>query len=242
MGVVNHGCDVNEEDLGPLLLGQLDADRAVAVAAQVTACPTCRDEVERLRSVVAALARSSPPPVRRTDPSTRFRAPFGGQEGLPGPATRPPSGSRGRETRPGPARPARPTRRRLLMAVATAVLVVAASVVITTLPAPPGGGRSVALAGAGGAAASAVLQERRWGTAIELEVRGLDAGTTYGVWLERRAGGRLSAGSFRPDSDGTFRLSLAAALPLDDSRAVGVALLPGGRVADAVDVLTAALG
>lgn len=59
------------------------------------------------------------------------------------------------------------------------------------------------------------------------------------------SGGRvadLPAGSFRPDSDGTFRLSLATAQQLGDGRALGVARLPGDRVADAVDVLIVLIG
>ena len=103
------------------------------------------------------------------------------------------------------------------------------------------GDLEVTLAGVPGASASMVLAERRWGTAIDLEVSGLDPDETYGVWLERRAGGRLSAGSFRPDRDGTFQLSLSSGVRLRDSGAVGVAMLPGGRVTEAVDVLTARL-
>gem|GEM_PF-2617787 len=139
--------------------------------------------------------------------------------------------------------PRRPVRR-LRLALVTAALVIlagaAGSVVVLTGRADDG--LRVALTGAPGASVSAVLQERRWGTAIELEVSGLDAGATYGVWLERREGGRLPAGSFRPDSDGTFRLSLATAQQLGDSRALGVARLPGDRVADAIDVLTVPIG
>lgn len=211
MGPVNHGCDVDEQDLGPYLLGQLDDERAAVVAAQVQACATCSEQVRGLRPVVGALARSSPPP----------------------------------DVRPTPARPPgrRPDRRRRLVLAAAAALVLAgATGGVVTLTDRSDDGRTVLLAGAPGTSATAVLQERRWGTAIELEVRGLDAGTTYGVWLQRRAGDRLPAGSFRPDSDGTFRLSLASAVPLGDSGAVGVARLPDGRVADAVDVLTAPLG
>lgn len=218
MAPVNHVCGVDEEDLGPFLLGQLDDDRAAAVAEQVARCPSCREEVEQLRPVVTVLARSSPPPAVRSGPTVGRT---GGQVG-------------GRARRPG-------RRRRVALVAAAVVLLVGAAGAVTALPGRSDGGRTVVLAGAPGASASAVLRERRWGTAIELEVRGLDADATYGVWLERREGGRLPAGSFRPDGDGTFRLSLATALPLDDSRAVGVALLPGGRAADAVDVLTAPL-
>lgn len=233
MEPVNHACGVGQEDLGPFLLGQLDGHRSTAVAAQVAACPTCSAEVERLRPVVAALARSSPPPA---EPGERNPGATGGT----GATAAPVSGAD--RTVPRRRRPVRRSPRRRRLAVgATALVLVAAVGSVVLLNGRTDVGERVALAGAPGVSASAVLQERRWGTAIELEVRGLDAGTVYGVWLERREGGRVPAGTFRPDGSGTFRLALASAEQLDDSRAVGIAELPGGRVADAVDVAAATL-
>lgn len=230
MGTVNHSCSVREEDLGPYLLGQLPPEEADAVARQVTQCPSCSAEVARLRPVVAALA-ASPPPSSVGEPAPTSVAP-GWDRVLT---------SVRHERRSG-------VRRRTLLAAAAALVLGAGGVAAVraldddedTTAAPPDG-LAVTLAGVSGASASMVLGERRWGTAIDLEVSGLDPDETYGVWLERRAGGRLSAGSFRPDRDGTFQLSLSSGLQLRDSGAVGVALLPGGRVTEAVDVLSAQL-
>lgn len=217
MEPMNHACAVDQEDLGPFLLGQLAPEVADAVAMQVRTCPTCSVEVERLRPVVAAMARSSPPP----DPAA-------------GPPVRTPLRS---EPWPEP----RVRRRRLVLAVAVVIVLLAGTGSVVAWRWPSDDGRRVVLAGADGASATAVLVERRWGTAIDLQVSGLDAGVTYGVWLERRTGGRASAGSFRPDGDGTFRVSLASAEQLDESRSVGVARLPVDGSGGPVDVLTAPL-
>jgi len=63
------------------------------------------------------------------------------------------------------------------------------------------------------------------------------------VWLERREGGRPS-GRLLPARQRRHvpALSLATAQQLGDGRALGVARLPGDRVADAVDVLIVLIG
>jgi len=240
---MNHHCRVPEQDLGPYLLGQLEPGHAAEVAEQVGGCPSCADEVARLRPVVAAMAAGSAPEagaprtgvsdlslVRQQTPA-RDRA-AAGPAGLDRVLS---TVRREQRSRMG---------RRLLLAAAAVVvaLLVGGTAVLATSP----DGREVQLAGSAGAggtaAASAVLREQRWGTAIELEVRGLDPRQTYGVWLERREGGRLPAGSFSPRADGTVRVSLGSGLALADSGAVGVALLEGGRGDPAVDVLSAQLG
>ncbi len=227
MGRVNHHCRVREQDLGPYLLGQLVPDRAAEVTEQVVGCPSCAEEVARLRPVVAAMAAGS--------------APEADARATPAPPT-----SAGLDRVLSTVRREQRSRvsRRLVLAAAAVVvaLLVAGTAVLALSP----DGREVRLAGSAGAggtaAASAVLREQRWGTAIELEVRGLDPTQTYGVWLERREGGRLPAGSFSPQADGTVRLSLGSGLALADSGAVGVARLELGRVDRAVDVLSARLG
>lgn len=229
---MNHSCRVAEEDLGPYLLGQLSPGRAEEVAAEVAACPSCAAEVVRLRPVVTAMAAASPP-----EDLGRRSAPLPHPAGLGEVLA---SVRRAQRSR---------ARRRVAMAVGGTAAAVALGAAVPVLL---GGGeeeREVALVRAGtaspesaDAAASMVLSERGWGTAIELEVSGLRPEQTYGVWLERREGGRLPAGSFRPDDDGTVTISLGSALDLSDSAAVGVALLPDGVVADAVDVLSADLG
>jgi hypothetical protein len=49
------------------------------------------------------------------------------------------------------------------------------------------------------------------------------------AWLERPDGSRVPAGSFHADGS-TVRLTLAAALPLDEGSAVGVSTIEGEDV------------
>lgn len=232
MGQVNHSCRVSEEDLGPYLLGQLPSGRAEEVAAEVASCPSCAAEVARLRPVVTAMTAASAPEDlgRRTAP---LADPSSLAEVLA-------SVRRAQRSR---------SRRRAAIAAGGLAAAVALGAAVPVFLGAGEQDRRVALARSGAASpesadatASMVLSERGWGTAIKLEVSGLRPEQTYGVWLERREGGRLPAGSFRPDDDGTVQISLSSALDLSDSAAVGVAVLPGGVVADAVDVLSADLG
>jgi hypothetical protein len=75
----------------------------------------------------------------------------------------------------------------------------------------------------------ASLSERSFGTRVTLDLRGLTPGTTYGAWLERADGSRVLAGTFRADSP-SLELTLTAALPLDEGRAVGVSTVDGQDV------------
>jgi hypothetical protein len=238
--VVKHVCGVAPADLGPFLLGQLAPDAAAAVAERVAACPSCSVQVERLRPVVAALARSSPPPAtdldeERSDADGRRAGPA---EAAPRPRiARLPDGAPAAADEPG-RRPSR--RRRLLAAAALAVvLAVGGGVVVLTWDA---GAHRIALSGADGMSASVALRARSWGTQIAVDAHGLRPGSVYGVWLERRSGGRLPAGSFRTDPAGAVSIVLGAAEPIEASGAVGVTLLPDRPGGTAVDVLRAPVG
>lgn len=103
-----------------------------------------------------------------------------------------------------------------------------------------GPGQIVQLTGTTGAGASAVLTPYAWGTSVELTAMGLEPGRHYEVWLESRGGGRVSAGSFQPDTAGRAQFSLGATVALGDSVGFGLTALvgPGGGP---VDVLVARL-
>jgi hypothetical protein len=64
---------------------------------------------------------------------------------------------------------------------------------------------------------------------VTLDLRGLTPGTTYGAWLERADGSRVLAGTFRADRP-RVELTLTAALPLAEGRAVGVSTVDGQDV------------
>ena len=77
--------------------------------------------------------------------------------------------------------------------------------------------------------AQARLAEQPWGTSVTIEASGLSVGTTYGAWLERADGSRVVAGTFRADTDRVL-VTLAAAIPLAEGRAVGVSTVEGQDV------------
>lgn len=229
-----HRCEVQPEDLGPFLLGQLTPGRARAVARQVAACPLCAAEAASLTPVVAAL-RAYPPPdvvVREAASSGGGARPAGLGAVLAGVQA-----ERGRRSR----------RRALVAAAATvAVLGVGTPAALVLIDSPdrpttPSNAVDVRLDGTPGSAGRAVLDARRWGTAISLEVRGLDPSARYGVWLAAADGGRVPAGSFRPTTAGTVELQLASALPLASGRVIGVSRLPRAASDEPVDVLEARL-
>lgn len=226
MGTMNHRCDVEPHELGPYLLGHLDPATSASVAERVASCPTCASQVDELRPVVTAMAAVAPP-----DDQPEVAGPTSLDEGW--------------ERVTSALEHERPhdhgSWRRWLLAAAAVVIVVGLGVAVSARFAGEDDDQRISLAGAQGVSATAQLEEQPSGTTIDLTVRGLEPGEVYGVWLERLEGGRLPAGSFRPNDDGTAHVTLTNALPLTDSRAFGIALLPGGVVTDAVDVMSAAL-
>ncbi|MCW2601695.1 MAG: hypothetical protein JWM02_3524 [Frankiales bacterium] len=212
MGGMTHRCGVGPEDLGPYLLDHLTADEAERVAAALAECPTCSEEVSLLRPTVAALAVAVP---------YQGHAPS-----LPAPSFDRVLGTVNQR------RQATSVRRRV--ALAAAALVVAVALGLSTFVIGFGrqesAGQTLRLAGTSGASGRVVLDGRSWGTAISLEVRGLDPHLTYGAWLARPDGQRVSAGSFRPDAQGAAKLELGAALARSDIGSMGVTPLGGADV------------
>lgn len=216
MGGVRHDCGVRPEDLGPFLLGQLAPHEAALVADSVAACPSCSRQVEQLRPVAAALGRVSittddvvpvpPPALERVLASVRDE------------------------------RAARRRRWRTRLTLAAAAVVLLLVTLAGALVARDDPGREVSLTGSTTATGDVLVSERGWGTAVRLDVRGLQPGRTYGAWLADGEGERMPAGTFRALADGTARLELGASMRLDEARSVGVTLLGGD------DVLAADLG
>ncbi len=56
-----------------------------------------------------------------------------------------------------------------------------------------------------------------YGTAIHLDVAGLDEGTVYALWLADASGVRSPAGTFVPGHDGRAAINTSAALPRDQA-------------------------
>jgi hypothetical protein len=213
---MRHICDVQPEDLGPFLLGQLGHDEALLVAEAVSACPTCTQQVGQLEPVVAALARVSLPlddaPALAPSPSLeRVLATVRSER----------AASRRR------------LRTRVSLVAAAVILLVGAVVGALVVGGGETGGRELALTGHSSATGSAIVAQRGWGTSVTLDVRGLRPGRTYGAWLADSKGARVPAGTFRATTDGTAHLDLAASLTLEDVRTVGVTLIGGADVLSA---------
>ena len=217
MGAVKHQCQVLPEELGPYLLGQLDPEEELRIAALVAECPSCTAEVHSLRPVVAALAltSSSAEPTQSVTPTPPPPPP--GLEGVLSTVRRERAQRRG-------------TSWRVTAAAAVVALVVGIGGTVAVLRDSSDDGRSYALAGQGTAHGSAVCWERDWGTAISLRVAGLEPGEPYGAWMEDRSGDRVPAGTFTATSDGTMRMDLSARISLGDAAAFGVTLIDGDDV------------
>jgi anti-sigma factor RsiW len=209
---VTHDCGLGHRDLGPYLLGHLPAEEVTRVEAALADCPICTEEVSQLLPTVAAMAAvvSYEPTLSSLPPASLDRV-----LGTIGAHRRSAVGS-------------------LRAALAVAAVVIALACGIAGFALGVGRHRShgetVRLVSATGANARVVLDQRTWGTAITIEVRGLTPGVTYGAWLARPDGKRVPAGSFRPDAKGWAQLELGAALSRSDSGSLGVTALGGADV------------
>lgn len=190
-------CRDQRGDLAAEALGRLEPARRTALRAHLDGCPECRDELSELEAVARALPAADP---SRLTPAEE--APPDLSERVLGRVAR--ERVRRRRRRAG-------TVAGLAAAAAAAVLVVA-----LVSGSPSSGDREVAFpVRPAGSEAVAVLAERPWGTEVALEVRGLEPGSRYWLWLTGEDGRRVGAGSFRGTS-GTARVVLASALPLPD--------------------------
>jgi hypothetical protein len=200
------------ENLGALLLDQLDDDERAATEAHLAGCTTCRAELDLLAPVARALPLADPEQL--------------------GPAPAPPRSLAKRVARGIAAeRRARRVRRFRLGGVAVATAAAAAVAAIVLL----GGGAERAQSPAGqpqrvaftstprGVEIGATLAPRAWGTEISLEVRGITPGTRCHVWLRRSDGKRVDAGSFRYRYEGgSDGAQLSSSLPPSQARSITV--------------------
>ena len=216
MGAMKHQCQVLPEELGPYLLGQLDPPEEQRIAALVAECPSCTAEVHSLRPVVAALAMTSSA-VDPTLPPTPTPPPPAGLDGVLSTVRRERAQRSGRSWR-------------LAAAAAVVALILGVGGTVAVLRDGSEDGRSYTLVGQGTARGSAECWERDWGTAISLEVAGLQPGAAYGAWMEDETGDRVPAGTFTATSDGTMQMDLSARMALADAAAMGVTQVDGDDV------------
>ena len=212
------GCDAIRMDLGAYALGLLDEDERRIVAVHVAECADCRAEVDELRATSSLL-----------NPDAL---------GNPGDASRSPDSGRAFAAIANARRRERRSVRGAVGALALPAVVSAtlgAMLTTRTGDAFAPTGPTVALRSMPGVATSSTMRltSRPWGTQIDLRADRLPTvapGTRYEVWLIRRDGTHVPAGSFRPASaEATSRVRLASGVARSDVAAVGVSRIGGGN-------------
>lgn len=220
-------CDEIRIELGAYALGALEPEEAHRVEAHLGGCDGCRSELEQL-SFASSLLRT---PAARAFAHEPEPDPDLVEKALAGIAS-----TRIAQTRK--------ARRLGVAAAGTGAGLLAAigiAVALGTRPADSFAptGRATALRAATGidAAASIRLSTRPWGTQVDLRtvrMPALPPGAYYEVWLVRKDGKRVAAGTFRPTAPGgQARVRLAAGVPRPLVARVGVTLEgagPGKRV------------
>ncbi len=219
-------CRVWRERIGALVLGQLDDDQRASTEAHLDGCPDCRAEAEALAPVAALLSRADPERL------------------TPAPAPPPYLGDRIARRIAAERRDKRRRRVRLGLGLGGACAAAAAAalvaVVISGSPSAAPSETVAFRALPGDASARATLEPRPWGSTVNVRVRGFRPGTLCEVWLRRRDGTLVAAGSFRYVYDGeSDEAELSSALTPADATAIGlragpktfVAPLPAGSAA-----------
>jgi hypothetical protein len=199
------------EQLGAFALGHLDADERAAVQAHLDGCAECRAEAESLAGVARLLPVADPARLSATEtaPSSIAQRVFSSIDAER--RTR----RRGRRTRFGLALAG--------AAAAIAAIVIGAFVALDSNPAGPATERVAFRHLPGDIHIGAGLTPRPWGTQIDLYVRGVPSGTMCRVWLRRRDGARVVAGSFRyVEEERAYSVRLASALDRARAAAIGV--------------------
>ncbi|MGW5682161.1 anti-sigma factor family protein [Nonomuraea sp. NPDC003754] len=193
--------------LGMHALGRLPEAELATLLAHTDGCPACRAELASLDQVAGALGHANPDRVAA----------------LP----TPPPWLRDSVVAAVGVRHLNRRRRRRLLAWSGGLMTAAASAAVVVTVLVSGAGGHTVTYGARGMQITAELAARQWGTAVNLQVSGLDNGQRYLVWLERADGSRVPAGSFTARGAGAT-MELSAAVQGDDAVALGLSTVPGG--------------
>ncbi len=197
--------------IGSLLLGGAPAGDEERLARHLTACLACRAELTELQGVVDLLALADP----------RHRGPA------------PPTSLKRQVLASGAATHHRQRLRRRVLAIAAAAVLAGVAITGAVQLVRNGDNEKDQVAlqlRAPGSASSgqAQLRQREADISIELDLRRLAPAVdsqTYEVWLVHD-GGRVSAGTFRPASDGAATLDLTVAGRVSQYDRIGVTIEP----------------
>jgi hypothetical protein len=200
------------ENLGALVLNQLDDEERTATEAHLEGCSECRAELDLLLPVVEALPLADPSQI----------------DAAPAPPRSLPYRIAGRIAAEKLAR-----RRRRLRVGGALVAAAACAGVLAALVLGGGGSATAPSAPAAkevafnslppGVEVGATLDPRPWGSEISVHVDGITPGTRCEVWLRRPDGVRVPAGSFRYRYEGASDgAALSSSLRPSEARAIGV--------------------
>jgi hypothetical protein len=201
------GCRETRESLGAYALGHLSEGERAGVEAHLEGCAGCRAELEQLTGVVRPLSLADP---ARFESAPQLPATLGARVAA--------SIARERLGR-------RRRRLGLGLGLGGAAAAAATALVLLVLPGEEASdpGKVVAFASAPrGTEISAKLIPNAFGTEIHMYVKGVSSGTLCRVYLRRRDGSELSAGTFRYRwGDGTYPI-LSSALDLSKTEAMEI--------------------
>ncbi len=190
------------ESLGAYALGKLDPPERAAIEGHAEGCRRCQAELAQLVPVAGLLGRLSPREVANLD------APPDARRFLDG------AWDRCRQLR----------RRQRWHERAWRLAALTAAIVTTVVLVAPGGDGETggydlrvvpAAIDAGAVAGRAEAYGRPWGTAVELDLRGLPRRPAYTLWAVATDGRRQAAATWAPTDAGVVRLQGACAIPAD---------------------------
>lgn len=210
--MTDDACRGKREDIGAYVLGTLDDNRATALIAHLDGCPSCRAEADELADIARLLPLADP--LRSSDqpmPPSRLG------ESIVRRVKTEKRNARRQQLRRAAA---------VGLGVAAAVLALIAYFAITGPDVVEVDFRSETTS----AQSHAALEYLPGGTRISLSVEGLPEEETFGVWLERRDGDRVPAGSFYTPDGGQLELTLTAAIQLKDCGGIGVSDADGETI------------
>ena len=212
------GHELYRDWAGAYVLGALEPAERLAYEHHLRGCAQCRADVSDFAVLPGMLAQSEPPDDaadnRSTDRITRLAVARANDDY---------------------ARLRSATRRWRVAAVgaAAAVIILAAAIGVATLSGGGTGGTELALEGEAGGRIT--IEERAWGTSIDVDLWGLPQRAMYQLWAIDHDGIWTSAASWTATPEGLARVTGAAAVATDAVDRVVI------TSADVSDVLVDAL-
>lgn len=204
---MNESCP-DRTQFGAYVSQRLSSSDDELIKEHITVCPICAQEVAELGSVVASLRsadlshidRESAIPVMPNNRQLEL-AIF---------------------DRIDTERKRVRVRRTFAAMVAAVALIAGTAGVLAVRSGPASDGLYLAMNYPEGGKADVELTKTPWGTEIEIQTKGVAAGFTWGVWLERPDGSRVPAGSFTSADTKAMKLHFNAGLQVDRATAIGM--------------------